>query len=311
MLKQAAFIAKNTMLKGALHCHTTRSDGKGDPGDVMRMHKEHGYDFIAITDHRRYNYESFAPETGLTVIPGMEMDGNLPGPGIHCFHEVCIGPEKDKGNGYEQDQRFESARATCEEEFQPVLDEIHANGNLTIYCHPQWSNTPAHEFDGLRGNIAMEIWNSGCVIEDDIDYDNGFVWDELLVKGVKLWAVATDDGHAMNQHCCGWVMVNAKNDVDSILQALKDGAFYASTGPEIYDFRIENGKAIVECSECEHITFYFGKRPGGMTRAAEGECVTHAERDIAPDMPYVRASVVDRQGRRAWTNPIFMDRNYK
>ena len=311
MLRQAAFIAKNKMLKGALHCHTTRSDGKGDPADVMRLHKENGYDFIAITDHRFYNFRSFAPETGLTVIPGMEMDCGLPGPGIHCFHEVCIGPEKDKGNGYEQDQRFESARATCEEEFQPVLDEIHANGNLTIYCHPQWSNTPAHEFDGLRGNVAMEIWNSGCVIEDDIDYDNGFIWDELLQKGVKMWAVATDDGHAMNQHCKGWVMVNAKNDVGAILQALRDGAFYASTGPEIYDFRIENGRAVVECSEAEHITFYFGKRPGGMTRAAEGECVTHAERDIAPDMPYVRASVVDRQGRRAWTNPIFMDRNYK
>ena len=309
MLKQAAFIAKNTMLKGALHCHTTRSDGKGDPGDVMRMHKEHGYDFIAITDHRRYNYESFAPETGLTVIPGMEMDGNLPGPGIHCFHEVSIGPEKDKGNGYEQDQRFESARATCEEEFQPVLDEIHANGNLTIYCHPQWSNTPAHEFDGLRGNIAMEVWNSGCVIEDDIDYDNGFIWDELLQNGVKMWAVATDDGHAMNQHCKGWVMVNAKNDVGSILQALRDGAFYASTGPEIYDFRIENGKAVVECSEAEHITFYFGKRPGGMTRAEKGGSVTRAEREIAKGMSYVRASVVDHQGRRAWTNPIFMDRN--
>jgi len=310
MLRQAAFIAKNKMLKGALHCHTTRSDGKGDPADVMRLHKENGYDFIAITDHRFYNFRSFAPETGLTVIPGMEMDCGLPGPGIHCFHEVCIGPEKDKGNGYEQDQRFESARATCEEEFQPVLDEIHANGNLTIYCHPQWSNTPAHEFDGLRGNIAMEVWNSGCVIEDDIDYDNGFIWDELLQNGVKMWAVATDDGHAMNQHCKGWVMVNAKNDVGSILQALRDGAFYASTGPEIYDFRIENGKAVVECSEAEHITFYFGKRPGGMTRAEEGGSVTRAERAIAPGMPYVRASVVDKRGRRAWTNPIFMDRNY-
>lgn len=308
MLRQAAFIAKNKMLKGALHCHTTRSDGKGDPGDVMRMHKENGYDFIAITDHRRYNFDNFAPETGLTVIPGMEMDGNLPGHGIHCYHEVVIGPKKEDGNGFEQDQRFDSAKVTCAQDFQPVLDEMHKNGNLTIYCHPQWSGTPAREFEDLQGNIAMEIWNSGCVIEDDIDSNNDMIWDELLVRGKKIWAVATDDGHAMYQHCKGWVMVNAKNDVSSILQALKDGAFYASTGPVITDFVIENGRVRVECSECDHITFYYGVRPGGMVRAQDEKGVTVGERDLPANVPYVRASVVDKQGRRAWTNPIYIDR---
>lgn len=308
MLRQAAFIANNKMLKGALHCHTTRSDGRGDPTDVMRLHARNGYDFMAITDHRRYNYESFAPETGITIIPGMEMDGNLPGPGIHCFHEVVIGPKKEDGNGFVQDQRFESVRVRSAAEFQPTLDEMHANGNLTIYCHPQWSNTPAHEFADLQGNIAMEIWNSGCAILDDIDTNNDMIWDELLIQGKKLWAVATDDGHGMAEHCNGWVMVNARNDVDSILRALRDGAFYASTGPQITDFRIENGKAIVECSECDHITFCFGVRPGGMKRGENGGCITRAEREVVPYAPYVRASVVDKQGRRAWTNPIFLDR---
>ena len=308
MLRQAAFIAKNRMLKGALHCHTTRSDGRGTPEEVMRLHKENDYDFMAITDHRFYNYMSVAPETGITVIPGMEMDANLPGPGIHCFHEVCIGPTKENGNGYEQDQRFESRRVNNQEEFQPTLDDIHANGNMTIYCHPQWSNTPAHEFEKLQGNFAMEIWNSGCVMEDDYDINNDMIWDELLIKGVKLWAVATDDGHAMNQHCKGWVMVNAQNNVEAILRALKDGAFYASTGPEIHDFRVENGKVVVECSECDHITYYFGVRPGGSTRNADGTPVTSGSRDLVPNVPYVRASVVDKEGRRAWTNPIFFDR---
>lgn len=308
MLRQAAFIANNKMLKGALHCHTTRSDGKGTPEEVMRLHKEHGYDFMAITDHRLYNYKCFAPETGITVIPGMEMDGNMPGSGIHCFHEVCIGPAKADGNGYEQDQRLESVHVNDQDEFQPTLDAIHANGNMTIYCHPQWSNTPAHEFDRLQGNFAMEIWNSGCVILDDMDSNNDMIWDELLVKGVKLWAVATDDGHGMAEHCNGWVMVNAANDVNSILRALKNGAFYASTGPEIYDFRIESGNAIVECSECEHITFYFGVRPGGMIRNADGTPVKKGMHEVMPYAPYIRASVVDCAGHRAWTNPIFLDR---
>ncbi len=307
MLRQAAFIAKNKMLKGALHCHTTRSDGSGTPEEVLRMHREHSYDFVSLTDHRIYNYENFAPETGLTIIPGMEIDANFAGKGIHCFHEVVIGPEKENGNGFAQDQRFDSMWVNGCEDFQPVLDEMHANGNLTIYCHPEWSCTPVHEFAPLRGNIAFEIWNSGCVVLCDQDANNGFIWDSLLTSGQKIWAVATDDGHGMAEHCLGWVMVNAKNDVSSILRALKDGAFYASTGPEIYDFRIENGQAVVECSECAQVSFFCGHW-SQLYKNEDGGAMTKAWCDLDANVPYVRASVVDKQGRRAWTNPIFLDR---
>ena len=31
MLRQSAFTGDQPLLKGALHCHTTRSDGKGTP----------------------------------------------------------------------------------------------------------------------------------------------------------------------------------------------------------------------------------------------------------------------------------------
>ena len=52
MKRQAAFIDSRKLLKGALHCHTTRSDGRGTPEEVLRKHAEHGYDFVALTDHR-------------------------------------------------------------------------------------------------------------------------------------------------------------------------------------------------------------------------------------------------------------------
>ena len=304
MIRQAAFIAGNRMLKGALHCHTTRSDGKGEPGDVIRLHKEHGYDFMALTDHRRYNYENFAPETDMLIVPGMEMDGNMPNGRVHCFHEVCIGPGREDGNGFAQDQRFESVKVKDQFEFQPTLDYLHANGNMTIYCHPEWSGTPAREFEKLQGNFAMEIWNSGCVMEDDLD-QNAAWWDEILYYGPRLWGVATDDGHAMNQHCNGWVMVNAKRELNAILAALKNGAFYSSTGPEIYDFRIENGEAVVECSPASLITFHELRTPLGSVRGAG---LTSGKAKVRPCMKYIRATVVDAQGHRAWTNPIFLDR---
>lgn len=308
MLRQAAFIYPRPLRKGALHCHTTRSDGSGTPEEVLRLHAENGYDFVALTDHRFYNFASYIDDPELLVLPGMEIDANFDGgSGIHCFHTVCIGPQE--GNRFLQDQRVDSLRVTSAADFQPTLDAVHAKGNLTIYCHPQWSRTPAREFEDLRGNIAVELWNSGCVLVDDMDVNNEFLWDELLMGGHRLFGVATDDGHRMQEHCHGWVMVNAENTVPSILAALQNGAFYASTGPQIHDFRVEAGKAIVECSEAAYIAFFFGSQPGGMVRASAGQTLCRGEKKVEQGVPYVRATVVDACGRRAWTNPIFFDRN--
>lgn len=298
-IRQSAFEGEGRLLKGGLHCHTTRSDGKGTPEEVIKKHVENGYDFLALTDHRNYNFKNFT-NLPITIVPGMEMDRGIEGEGwVHCFHTVCLGPTE--GNGYAQDEKLESGHVKDQFEFQQVLDDIHAHNNLTIYCHPEWSGTPAQEFMHLKGNFAMEIWNSGCAIENHQD-TNAAYWDELLFAGQRIWGVATDDGHAMYQHCKGWVRVRAENNVPAILQALKEGSFYASTGPEIYDFYVEDGVAKVKCSPAECVEFITWRMP---TRCVSGQGLTEAESAFDPKARYVRACVIDKDGRRAWTNPIF------
>ncbi len=307
MKRQQAFIGDKKMLKGGLHCHTTRSDGAGSPEDVIRLHYKNGYDFLALTDHRYYNYTNFAPDVPMTIIPGMEYDNTFEygNGGFRCFHTVCIGPAKDDGNGYDQDQRLESGKAKNQEEYQPYLDDIHAKGNLTIYCHPEWSSTPARYFENQKGNFAMEIWNSGCAIEDDMDTDAAY-WDEILGQGKRIYGVATDDGHAMRHHCNGWVRVNADNDIRSILTALENGAFYSSCGPEIYDFYVnDEGNAVVDCSGACKVRFHCDMHPTKIVRSADGT-LTHAECS-AKGYKYIRAVVIDKDGKYAWTNPIFLD----
>lgn len=304
MIRQDAFAGAGRLLKGALHCHTTRSDGKGAPDEVIRLHKANGYDFLAITDHNLYNYQNFSKETVITILPGMERDVRLSAKGVHCFHVVCIGPERDVGNGYAQDQRFEGGMLMNDAlEFQRVLDDIHAHGNLTIYCHPEWSHTPACEFERLTGNFAMEIFNSDCAMQNDMD-TNAACWDDLLAAGQRIFGVAADDGHAMDVHCNAWVLVRAENTVGGILNALRRGAFYASCGPEIHDFFVQDGMAVLECSPCVSAGFRAAYMPTRLTRSAAGD-VTVARMEIPPHTGYVRGVVQDAMGRRAWTNPIF------
>lgn len=298
------------MLKGALHSHTTRSDGKCTPEEVVRQHEENGYDFLAITDHRNYNYDSFGART-LTIIPAMETDrrftGSLEPWCSHCYHSVCLGPEDRTRNGYAQDEKPEGGFVSGQAEFQQVLDEVHAKGNITMLCHPEWSCLYARDFDRFEGIWAMELWNSGCALEDGIDTDNGHLWDDMLMQGKGWFGVAVDDGHNDKQNCLGWVMVNSENSVDDILAALQRGAFYSSCGPVIRDFYVDDeNKAHIACSECERVQFYCGITRCTKIQAAEGSVLTDAQAPVNGHAFYVRAVVTDREGRKAWTNPIFL-----
>lgn len=103
-------------------------------------------------------------------------------------------------------------------------------------------------------------------------------------------------------------MVNSENNINAILAALKNGAFYSSCGPEIRDFYVnDEGKAVVECSPCRFIAFCYGRFPTQMYRNADG-LITRAEFKVPEYFSYIRATMVDEAGRRAWTNPIFLSK---
>jgi hypothetical protein len=135
-------------------------------------------------------------------------------------------------------------------------------------------------------------------------------WDDLLGRGIRLFGVAVDDGHAAHAHCKGWVMVNAENNVNSILNALKNGAFYSSTGPEIYDFYVKDGHCVIECSPVKKLRVHSDCHPTKVWHDPEGKLLTYAAFDIEShnqDYGYVRMSIMDENGNYAWTNPIFLD----
>ena len=57
-------------LKGNLHAHTTASDGRISIEECIKRYKEHGYDFLAITDHRK-RFAGYQDDE-ILVIPAKE-----------------------------------------------------------------------------------------------------------------------------------------------------------------------------------------------------------------------------------------------
>lgn len=72
-------LAARIPYRGDLHVHTHRSDGHSDPGTTCAYYRKLGYDFIVITDHRRYYpsleaIRAFAGvKTALNILPGEEV----------------------------------------------------------------------------------------------------------------------------------------------------------------------------------------------------------------------------------------------
>lgn len=301
VIRQAAFEIPGTFLKGNLHTHTTLSDGKGTPASTIRHYAAMGYDFLALTDHRKYNTCNAEPDTGLLILPATELDRFLDGKGMPVLHVVSVGPEEN--NGFRDGQTFLYEKGGTAADCQDILDDILAANNLPILCHPQWSGNTPEDLLKLSGFRLMEVWNSGAVLDWGVD-SNSYHWDYLLSQGRTVYGVASDDTHGPHQNGFGFVRVKAEKNVASILGALNNGAFYASCGPEFYDFYVEDNQVVVQCSPVSQIILRNFSSPH---KAVRGENIQGAQfklRDCCTD--YIRAEIVDAQGRRAWTNPIFL-----
>ena len=78
------------MFKVDLHIHSTASDGRLSPADIVRHSAEQGLSVIAITDHDTANGIATALITakafpGLKVIPGVELSTDVPHGEVHVL----------------------------------------------------------------------------------------------------------------------------------------------------------------------------------------------------------------------------------
>ena len=73
------------------------------------------------------------------------------------------------------------------------------------------------------------------------------------------------------------------------------GEYYSSSGPEIYDWKVENNQFVVNCSAVERINMIVGGPVAlGVTRLAEhGVPLTEAFYPLTGKETYIRAECID------------------
>jgi hypothetical protein len=291
-------------LRAALHAHTTNSDGELAPRALARHYGRAGYDVVALTDHWR---RSTAPSNAeLVVLPGVELNCVLPGD--LDGHVLGIGIERDPAE-------LEGERRDLGE----TAGWIVAAGGVAYLAHPYWTGAVPGGIELLPSVTGIEVFNAGC----ELEVGRGLAsvhWDALLEDRALCPALVTDDSHHPgfdSDHA--WTWIRAQRTPESVLEALRAGWFYGSTGPVIHDVSLRDIEVVVRCSRARSITLLCGRSSGTAVHAGRlgyrygadvletspDDWVVAARLDLPPAAPFARLEVVDPAGRRAWTNPLW------
>jgi hypothetical protein len=301
------FDAPGDWLRCALHAHTTNSDGELPPEFLVRHYDWAGFDVLAITDHWFRTVE--ASTKTLLVIPSAELDGLVgDGEDVHVL-ALGLGTEPVAPSG-----DFER--------LADVVAWIESNGGLPYIAHTYWSGLRTELWWDCPGVLGIEVFNTGCELELGRG-DASLHWDEALELGRPLQALATDDSHHPGYDSgYAWTWVRATERTQpAVLEALRAGSFYGSTGPEIRGVEVTEDEVLVRCSPAASVTLYCGRTRGARANAGhlgypnlsrvlqrndDGLITSVALQRPWDGGKYGRVEVKAADGTKAWTNPLWI-----
>ena len=301
------FSSPGRFWRGNIHTHSNQSDGALPSQDVVNAYKNAGYDFLMLSEHFIEHYKWPINDTrkfrsnDFTTLIGVELHAPVTSAG-ELWHIVAAGLPLD------------FAPCGLAETGPELARRARAAGAFVGIAHPAWSRYTVEDGRALDAAHAVEIYNHGCAIENDLG-DGWYLEDQLLNEGHRLNAFATDDAHFKSpDHFGGWVNVKAQSlDPEELLQSLKEGNFYSSQGPQLSAIELTGKEITISCSPVDTITVVCGN---SRTCVKTGKAITEATFDLAKletgwllkhPSPWFRVTVIDHGGKRAWSNPFWWD----
>lgn len=303
--------ATERWFKGNTHTHTLNTDGRDVPYDVAKWYREHGYNFVVITDHEYItNVEplnTLLERTGaFIVISGQEVTDSSEGKPIHT-----------NGLGLTK-VVMPSKLPTKVAALQKNIDNIRAAGGIPQLNHPNfgWALSAA-EIKQLKGLSLMEIYNGHPLVNNlggGGSPSTEAIWDELLTGGMLIYGIGDDDVHLLLSRGGAiealpgqaWIYVRAPElSSAAILSAIDNGDFYASTGVELTEYRADRSEVSIKIKALTNSKYrihFIGS--GG--RILQESLEPTAVYKVKGDEGYVRVKVIESNGTMAWTQPVMI-----
>jgi hypothetical protein len=171
-----------------------------------------------------------------------------------------------------------------------------------------------------RGLALVEIANEAVDSTNEGDATHPSVealWDEALTRGARVFGTATDDAHhyldadevrgrgeTAYVGDRGFVMVRAEKTAAGIRAAIAAGDFYSSTGVLLDTVEMAREAIAIDVrGGGEETAFEVIGQGGAVIARARGASLRFDPRTAPPG--YVRVRIRDKEGRRAWTQPVW------
>jgi len=325
---------------GNLHLHSTHSDGVFSPHELRDIYMKKGFDFFALTDHncmgdqgnnkndpedRAYVLDLDVPPNDINnpphfiALPGYEfcdVKSTSATP-----HVNCIGAKTGRDGVHRPS-----------DDYQGAIDQVNLEGGFAFFNHPFIDTLRGWDFRYLRGEDPLmilrglrgiELVNTGSIYyrkerKNPMSYGLcAHLWDEILSRGVKLWAYVGDDFHKFDEE----IPCNALNVVltkeftrEEIIRNLKTGNFYASTGLMITGIEVMHDTIKVVTDDIADFRFIgFGGKVLKETKEKETEYKVKGNEvyirvEVSNNLP-VFDDTPELRGftQTAWTQPIFIE----
>lgn len=210
--------------KANLHAHTTRSDGKVAPADVIDAYASLNYGILSLTDHDSagprqttwpwQDYEREPADLNMLAVQGNELS--------YKHHTGSF---------------FNDYYGSRSSSVGTNLKEIGRRGGLAIFFHPGRYNKPANwswyepYFKKHKHLLGLEVYNKGDRYPNDRQ-----LWDNLLTELMPqrpVWGFSNDDSHSIAHIGRNWNTLLLPNLSESaVKKALMAGNFYLTYQPQ-------------------------------------------------------------------------------
>ena len=301
-------MADTSWFTGNLHAHSTESDGDSSPRKVVEWYRDHGYDWLALTDHnvRTVLPPEDTPDPSPLVLTGEEVTVHMEGLEnavvVQAVDISKVVEPIDAGNIFGTLQA--NVNAILEADGLPCLMVLSDRRDFRRESIREIVGASLFEVYNVKGAMAVQA------DPNSFSYEN--IWDLLLTSGKVVYGAAVDDAHHFREFGPdksnpggAWVMVRARElSASNIISSLTSGDFYASTGVELGTLESAAEGITVEISPVRGETYrtaFIGQ--GGAE--LEQQSGTRAGYRFRGGEGYARAVVYSSSGSRAWTQPVF------
>ena len=205
-----------TPYKGDQHLHTWMSDGKDSPYYMAAFACRRGYDYCAITDHRKWEpsllTQQYYAGTGVDFLVMQGEEVHSPDNPVHI---LSLGAEESVNAWWrEHEDEYRAAVAEVLPDIDPdmnpedryacaasqvMFDYIRAKKGLSVLCHPHWSRRKAlHQVEDITDYLmenkrfdALELVAGGAY-EDGMHLQVSYYQEQP-----KMPIVGNSDAHGV------------------------------------------------------------------------------------------------------------------